>query len=55
MEDMSRLLHTAADTLTDLAADLNDHAGTETGTEMRKRPVPASPVSRPADVPRKAR
>jgi hypothetical protein len=55
IDDMSRLLFAAADTLTDLVANLNDHAGSEAGEEARARPVPPSPAPQPAHVSRKAR
>jgi hypothetical protein len=55
IDDMSRLLFAAADTLTDLIANLNNHAGSQASTQMRERAVPAPPAPRPADVSRKAR
>lgn len=55
IDDMSRLLFAAADTLTDLVANLNDHAGPEADTQARARAVPAFPAPRPTDGTRKAR
>jgi hypothetical protein len=45
IDDMSRLLFAAADTLTDLVVNLNDHAGSEAGEEARARACPAVPGS----------
>ncbi|WP_433892569.1 hypothetical protein [Streptomyces sp. CA-111067] len=55
IDDMSRLLFAAADTLTDLVANLNDHTGSEAGEEARARAVPGSPAPRPANASKKAR
>lgn len=55
IDEMSWLFFAAADTLTDLVADLNNHAEAEAGTQTPARAVPASPAPGLADVSRKTR